>query len=77
MRFNLDNGTEVATTDDGTTRWPGQNAQGYGRRIRTSYTALVGGRARRVYLCIFGMTGSYYVKVKGVTVFVRPIGYVS
>ena len=72
MRFNLDNGTEVATMNDGTT-WSGINAQGYGRKIRTSYTATVEGRARRVYLCQYGFSGSYYVKVQGVTVYVRPI----
>jgi hypothetical protein len=72
MRFTLDNGTEVATTDDGT-QWSGLDAQGYGRKIRTSYTATVEGRARRVYLCQYGFSGSYYVKVKGVTVYVRPV----
>jgi hypothetical protein len=75
MQFTLDNGTPITTTDDGTTRWPGQNAQGYGRKIRTAYTATVEGRARRVYLCIFGATGSYYVKVKGTTVYVRPVAF--
>jgi len=74
MRFNLDNGQEVTTTDDGA-RWSGMNAQGYGRRIRTSYTATVEGRARRVYLCQYGMTGSYYVNVKGTHVYVRPVAF--
>ena len=74
MRFNLDNGTEVATTDDGT-QWSGLDAQGYGRRIRTSYTATVEGRARRVYLCQYGFSGSYYVNVKGAHVYLRPVAF--
>ncbi len=76
MRFQLDNGTPLTTTDD-STQWSGMNAQGYGRRIRTSYTVVVEDRARRVYLARFGATGSYYVKVKGTNVYVRPVGYVS
>lgn len=76
MEFKLDNGTPLTTTNDGT-RWSGMNAQGYGRRIRTSYSVTLEGRARRVYLAQFGITGSYYVKVRGVNVYVRPVGYVS
>lgn len=75
MRFNLDNGTEVATTADACTGWSGQGRDGYGRKIRTHYVAHVHGRARRVYLCQYGATGAYYVNVKGAHVYLRPVAF--
>lgn len=75
MRFKLDNGQEVTTTEDACKGWSGQDRDGYGRKIRTHYMATVQGRARRVYLCQYGMTGAYYVNVKGAHVYIRPFAF--
>jgi len=62
--FYLD-GAALVARDDGAP-WRGQGADGYGSRIRTGYTvACPDGRTRRVYVCQWGATGSYYVNVKG------------
>ena len=41
--------------------YPGQGADGYGRKISTDYVARYGGRTRRVYVCQFSNAGTAYV----------------
>lgn len=41
--------------------YPGQRADGYGRKISTDYVARYGGRTRRVYVCQFSNAGTAYV----------------
>lgn len=61
--FSID-GSALDMRDDGAP-WRGQGANGYGSRIRTSYTVRWHGYWRRVYVCQYGATGAYYVNVKG------------
>jgi hypothetical protein len=64
ITFYID-GAALDARDDGAP-WTGQGADGYGSRIRTSYTvACPDGRTRRVYVCQHGASGAYYVNVKG------------
>ena len=58
-------GVDPLPMRDDLSPWRGQRADGYGSRIRTSYTVEWAGRWRRVYVCQYGATGAYYVNVKG------------
>lgn len=52
---------------------PGQNADGYGRRISTDYTARIGSRTYRVYVCQWSNAGTAYVEIGGEWHVVRDI----
>lgn len=47
-------------------RFPGQNQNGYGKKITTRYKVQIEGSTRwyRVYCCIFSNIGTLYIKTK-------------
>lgn len=47
----------------------GRSASGYGSKIPTRHKIRIGGRLRRVYVMLFGNSGSAYVVVDGVDTF--------
>jgi hypothetical protein len=48
------------------THFPGQNQNGYGKQISTSYMVQLEGSNRRyrVYCCLFSNSGTQYIKTK-------------
>lgn len=50
---------------------PGQDVNGYGKRISTDYMAVVNNRNMRVYCCCFSNAASFYVEIKGKCYYLR------
>ena len=73
--MSLTYGTIVAAREDASAPLYGRNADGYGRKIPTRYWVTLAGesRARRVYAVCYSNSGSLYVMVRGVTVYLDDI----